>query len=399
MKVLFLMIYYPNVEEASNLYTDLVQEFHDHGHEAYVVAPAKEGVDTALNKEKDINVLRVKTGKLFNVGAIRKGISNVLLPYQFKSAIKKHFHNKQFDLIIVPTPPITFAGVVRHFKKKWGSKVYLILRDIFPQNAKDLGMINNSLIFNYFRSKEKALYAISDEIGCMSDGNINYIKKHDPEVPHSKLHLLPNWQKALPYGELDISVKEKYGFKDKYLVIFGGNIGEPQKIENIISLAQAYKHKNDIVFLVIGKGTRSNALKQIVKEQNLTNLVVMDFIARDDYQELVKNADIGLISLSEKFTIPNIPSKTLSYYNARIPVLAAVDANTDYGQMLEDTNTGLWSVTGDLETYKKNFDTLYNDKELRLKMGQNGYDYMMTHLTSDGAYQTIMNRVATSKNV
>ncbi len=72
MKVLFLMIYYPNIEEASNLYTDLVQEFHDHGHEAYVVAPAKEGVDTGLYREKDINVLRVKTGKLFNVGAIKK---------------------------------------------------------------------------------------------------------------------------------------------------------------------------------------------------------------------------------------------------------------------------------------------------------------------------------------
>ena len=393
------MIYYPNIEEASNLYTDLVQEFHDHGHEAYVVAPAKEGVDTGLYREKDINVLRVKTGKLFNVGAIKKGIANVMLPYQFQAAIKKNFGNKQFDLIIVPTPPITFEGVVKHFKKKWGSSVYLILRDIFPQNARDLGMIKNKLIFNYFRKKEKSLYQVSDEIGCMSPGNINYIKKHDPQVADSKLHFLPNWQKALPYGELDPSIKEKYGFKDKYLVIFGGNIGEPQKIENIISLASAYTHKQDIVFVVIGKGTRSNTLKELVKAKNLKNLVMMDFIARDDYQELVKNADVGLISLSEKFTIPNIPSKTLSYYNAKIPVLAAVDANTDYGQMLEETNTGLWSVTGDLETYKKNFNTLYNDKELRLKMGQNGYDFMMTHLTSDGAFQTIMDRVAKHKNV
>ncbi len=322
-----------------------------------------------------------------------------MLPYQFQAAIKKNFGNKQFDLIIVPTPPITFEGVVKHFKKKWGSSVYLILRDIFPQNARDLGMIKNKLIFNYFRKKEKSLYQVSDEIGCMSPGNINYIKKHDPQVADSKLHFLPNWQKALPYGELDPSIKEKYGFKDKYLVIFGGNIGEPQKIENIISLASAYTHKQDIVFVVIGKGTRSNTLKELVKAKNLKNLVMMDFIARDDYQELVKNADVGLISLSEKFTIPNIPSKTLSYYNAKIPVLAAVDANTDYGQMLEETNTGLWSVTGDLETYKKNFNTLYNDKELRLKMGQNGYDFMMTHLTSDGAFQTIMDRVAKHKNV
>lgn len=176
----------------------------------------------------------------------------------------------------------------------------------------------------------------------------------------------------------------------KYVAIFGGNIGEPQKIENIVNLARAYQYNSQIIFLVIGTGTKKKYLEQMAAHYDLGNLIIKDAVPRQDYQKLVCSADIGLISLSEKFTIPNIPSKTLSYFNAKIPVLAAIDANTDYGALLEKSGAGLWSITGDMERYKQNFDTLYNNYALRKQMGENGYNYLSKYLTVNTAYRTIL---------
>ncbi len=390
MRVLFLLLYHPEPHESSNLYADLVGEFVKNGHEVTVVSAAKEGQPTALQREENVNVLRVKTQKIFNVHPLLKGIATVRMPYQFRKAIKKYLSECIFDLIVTPTPPITFVDIVAWLKRKHTLQSYLILRDIFPQNARDLGMIKNQILFNYFRKKEKKLYRYSDYIGCMSQGNVHYILRHNPELNTGKLLLLPNWQKAAPLSERDESIKKQYGLEGKYVAIFGGNIGEPQKIENIVSLARAYLYNDHIVFLVMGNGTRRKHLEQMAADYALTNLVIKDAVPRQDYQRLVCSADIGLISLSEKFTIPNIPSKTLSYFNARIPVLSAIDTNTYYGALFDKAGAGLWSLTGDMEKYKQNFDTLYNDPALRKKMGENGYNYLLKYLTVDIAYQTII---------
>lgn len=394
MRVLFLLLTYPKPDESPNMYSDLIAEFAMGGHKVTVVSAAKEKEPTTFQREKDIEVLRVKTQKIFNVHPILKGIATVRIPYQFKKAIQKYLSSNIFDLVLTPTPPITFAAIVSWLKKKHPLKSYLILRDIFPQNARDLGMMKNPLLFDYFRKKEKELYHNADIIGCMSQGNIDYVIKHNPEVNQTNLVLLPNWQKEEAVTEKDEYIKKQYGLEGKFIAIFGGNIGEPQKIDNIIDLARTYQHNTQIVFLVIGRGAQKNYLEQMKTQHNLDNLIIKDTIPRSDYQKLVCSADIGLISLSEKFTIPNIPSKTLSYFNAKLPILAAIDANTDYGKLLEESGAGLWSVSGDLDKYTHNFNTLYHDSSLRKQMGENGYQYMLKYLTVNTTYQTIINQVS-----
>ena len=101
-----------------------------------------------------------------------------------------YFADIKFDLILYSTPPITFYKAIEYVKKRDGAKTYLLLKDIFPQNAVDLGMMSKTglkgLIYKYFRKKEKKLYAISDKIGCMSQANVDYVLKHN----HQQLYLL-----------------------------------------------------------------------------------------------------------------------------------------------------------------------------------------------------------------
>lgn len=396
MKVIFLALAFPKMDKSKYLYTKLVSEFHENGHDITVVAPSYNDEITGLQIEEGVKVIRVKTLPLFGVGMIKKGIANVLLPYQYKLALKKHGASLNYDLIMTPTPPISLYGVAAWLKRKSKGKFYLILRDIFPQNAVDLGMLKkNGFIYSYFRRKERKLYTISDAIGCMSQGNIDYVINHNPELKSEKLHLLPNWGDLLPMApDSEIkTLRDKEGLNDKIVVIFGGNIGLPQKLENIVDLAIACQEEKNIFFLIIGSGNERQNLENLINEKDLNNISIRDGVPQKEYMKWVQLADIGLISLSEKFTIPNIPSKALSYYNTKTPILASIDRNTDFGQIVDELQTGVWAEAGQTEELKEKLMQLCNNPDLREKMGNNGYNYMKENLSGKKALLEILEQI------
>ncbi len=393
MNVLFLMIIPPDLKKNPSLYSELMEEFRDNGHQVYVAAidEKKNRRKTRITEDCGIKILHIRTGNLFNVNPIVKGLTTVSLGRLFRKEIGRYYGDIRFDLVLMPTPPITFAPVLSYIKQRDGAKSYLILRDIFPQNARDLNLMRSGFLFNFFRKKEKFMYKVSDIIGCMSPGNIDYVLKHNPEVDTEKLELLPNWCRiGESAGEKAIDYKKKYGLEGKFICVFGGNIGWPQELEFLLELAKEVKDYQDIVFLIIGKGILKPKIEKIIRDENLKNIILKDYLPMEDYDGLVSQCDVGLINLDRRFTIPNIPSKTTGYFKAGLPVLASVDRNTDYGSILDDANAGLWSVTGDLESYKKNLLFFYENPEVTKQMGQNGKQYLADNLIVEKTYSIIM---------
>lgn len=396
MRILFLGLALGNLNDPANLYAELILEFDKNGHDIIAVAPCLEDDPKGLHLEKGIKVIRVPTLNLFDIGKYAKGVANLLLPLQYKSALKKSGLDLHFDLILMPTPPITLIDVVTWLKNKYSSKFYLILRDIFPQNAVDLKMMNKkSFIYSYFRKKEELLYRTSDKIGCMSEGNIAYVKRFNPTVSAKKLHLLPNWRTLDPLSpsESTLRLKKQSGFEDKFIIMFGGNIGKPQKLENIIHLAKECSDIKDIIFYIVGWGSEKEKFEKLVKMEKVDNIIIGETFSRTAFFEFLQIADIGLISLSEDFTIPNIPSKALVYFNAKIPILASIDLQTDFGSILEKTQSGLWAEAGNTKELKEKLMLLYENKALRSQMGSNGYSYLKKHLSPSQAYSTIINNI------
>jgi len=257
----------------------------------------------------------------------------------------------------------------------------------------DLGMLKKSgLIHYYFRRKEKKLYAKADHIGCMSQGNIDFVKKHNPSVSSDKLHMLSNWGDLIPLASQEQinNLRKQEGLENKFVILFGGNIGLPQKMENIVDLAISCENKKDILFLIIGGGNEEGSLKKLIEEKNLQNMQLKNGLPQKEYLNWVQMADVGLISLSEKFTIPNIPSKVLSYYNTKTPILASIDKNTDFGNILDELNVGVWAEAGNTSALKEKLMLLYDNSELRKKMGENGYVYMKDHLSSEIALKIVL---------
>ena len=228
------------------IYTDLLRKFQSEGWNIYVVTPHERSMElpTELKENGGVHFLGVKTLNLQKTNAIEKGVGQVLVESQFTSAIKKYLSDVKFDLVLYSTPPITFPKVIAYLKRQNPQALtYLLLKDIFPQNAVDLGMMSKTgvkgILYRFFRRKEKKLYALSDYIGCMSPANVEYVLRHNPEVSPAKVEVAPNSLEApcLPKGEKSNDeecspsggsgvIREKYGLPtDKPIFIYGGNLG------------------------------------------------------------------------------------------------------------------------------------------------------------------------------
>lgn len=405
MNILFLTIAFPERINERNLYTDLMQEFKSKGHCVYVATSREKKYrkGTNLSIERGINVLRIKTGNLQKVNFIEKGISTLLIEKQFIYAIKKYIKSVKFDLVIYSTPPITFEKVIKYVKGKDNAKTYLLLKDIFPQNAVDIGILRKSgIIYKYFRNKEKHLYKISDYIGCMSQANVEYILKNNDFINLNKVEVCPNSIKPINIlRDYDTrkQIRDKYGIKkDSIVFIYGGNLGKPQGIDFLIKVLESNKNKNDMFFLIVGNGTEYDKIKRSIVEFNANNIKLYSAFPKEEFDDLMQICDVGMIFLDERFTIPNFPSRLLSYMEFSMPVIATTDINTDIGDVIINGNFGMWSKSGDIKAFNNNLNFMCNRKKIE-RMGCNSRKYLLSNYTVSLAYGIIMKHFKEDKNV
>lgn len=376
---------------------DLMRKFKKEGHEVYVVVPRERRyhLPTRLEEQGGVHILGVKMLNIQKTNIIEKGISTLLIERQYISAIKSHLKGITFDLILYTTPPITFTGVVDYLKYRNPKAVsYLLLKDIFPQNAVDIGMFGEKSLFNrYFRRKEIKLYRQSNYIGCMSPANVEFLLAHNDFINKENVEVAPNSielaeQKVLTQEQRD-GIKRKYNLPlDKPVFIYGGNLGKPQGIDFLIQCLDANKKREDCHFLIVGSGTEYPSIKEWYEREQPYSVSVYERLPKSDYDLLVQCCDVGLIFLDHRFTIPNYPSRLLSYLEYKMPVLCATDPNTDIGRIAEDSGYGYWCESDSIEAFTSILDKMiHSDRKL---MGEKGYAFLKDNYLVQNTYNAII---------
>lgn len=395
MKVLFLSLMPISDLSQRGIYTDLLREFVKHGHFVRIVSPTAEQETVDLPRD-GYAILRVKTPQIAGVGLLKKGIGTMVITPNIKRALKRFCADEHYDLVLYPTPPITLAGVVDWVKRRDSARTYLLLKDIFPQNAVDVGILKTSglkgLIYRYFRAKEKQLYAISDRIGCMSRANVDYLLRQDPELDPAKVELCPNSVEPLERtitAERRRELREKYGIpQDKTVFLYGGNLGRPQGVPFIMDCLRACKDRQDCFFFICGSGTEFPKLQAFAETERLPNVKVLPGLPHDDYEDMVPACDVGLLLLDCRFTIPNFPSRLLSYMQARLPVLCCTDPNTDVGDVCRGGGFGWKCLSNDISSFCAAVDSAcVADREA---MGAKSYEYLLANYTAEQGCRIIM---------
>lgn len=383
--------------QSRGIYTDLMRKFRDEGHHVYIIFPRERrlGLPTVERVQDNVHLLGVKTLNVTKTNIIEKGIGQVSIEFLYRRTIKKYLKDINFDLILYSTPPITFPKVIEYAKKtNPAAKTYLLLKDIFPQNAVDMGMLSKTgvkgLLYKFFRHKEKKLYALSDFIGCMSPANVEYVLNHNSEISADRVELAPNSLELVEVeNSLDNTVLAKYNLpSDKPIFIYGGNLGVPQGIPFLIQCLEANADREDCHFVVVGTGTYYHKLYDWYQTINPKSATVMEGLPKEDYDKLVQACHVGLIFLDYRFTIPNFPSRLLSYLEYSMPIISCTDPNCDMGYIAEENGFGFYVPSNDVSAFTQAVDKILAS-DIRA-MGEKGNQFMKENYLVANTYDQIM---------
>jgi glycosyltransferase involved in cell wall biosynthesis len=252
------------------------------------------------------------------------------------------------------------------------------------------------ILYRFFRGKETRMYSLSDYIGCMSPANVKFVVNNNPEIDASKVEVAPNSieLKEVHYADGQEKaewyyIRKKYDLPiDKPIFIYGGNLGKPQGIEYLVKCLEANQNRVDCFFVIVGSGTDYNLISDWYKQNKDKNINLMSFLPKEDYDMLVRYCDVGLIFLDHRFTIPNYPSRLLSYLENRMPVICATDVNTDMGPIAEQNGYGYWCESVKTENF-----TALVDKMLKSDiagMGDKGYQFLCENYLVEHTYNAIV---------
>ncbi len=399
MNLIFLTLVKIYSLEERGIYHDLLRKFRDEGHNVYVVTPTerRDGKNTKLIALDGIKILTVKTLNIQKTNIIEKGVGTLAIEYQYLKAIKKYFKDIKFDLVLYSTPPITLAKVILYLKKRDSALTYLLLKDIFPQNAVDMKMMKKGgFLYKAFVKKEKKLYRTSDYIGCMSPANKEFLLKNNPEIDSSIVEVNPNTIKPIESESTEDErkyIRNKYKLPlDKKIFVYGGNLGKSQGVEFLLQTINCASEMN-AYFLIVGSGTMYSFIEKWFALNNPKNATLLSGLPKSDYDKLLKVCDVGMIFLHKDFTIPNFPSRFLSYLEMKMPVLAATDVNTDIGKIIVENNCGFWVESGEIELIKEKISTLISDDILFHKMKYNSFELLKKEYKVDVSYELINSKL------
>lgn len=383
--------YPPEIRSAAQLMKDLAVGLKNRGHNVWVATsyPRYNLIDSEtsvwpkITDENGVKVLRIKTLPHHKVNFIIRGIAQLLLPHIFFQEIKKNIKDK-IDITIVHSPPLPLSITAYKVKKFYKAKYILNLHDIFPQNAIDLGVLKNKLIIKFFERMERNAYQNSDLIVVPSSSHKQFLEEKR-NVPIQKTHVIHHWIDIDPFLKLQKTGKFRklYNLEDKFVFLFGGVIGPSQGLDLLIKIADRIRENENIVFLLVGDGSAKKDLIKMTKELNLKNVVFKPFISLEEYPELVKDCDVGIVCLTDKNTTPAVPAKILSYLTAAIPVIAFLHKESDGLKIIQEAKCGYVLQGKDLEKSVSIIEKIDIEKNKLEEMGDNGFKYALNNFAID----------------
>lgn len=397
MRILIVGVYYlPSSEASAKLIYDLGQELQRQNHEVTILAPSESiAQDLEVKQEAGLQVVRVKAGQIKGASRALRAWREIRLSATLWRKGKSFFKQQPHDLIIYYSPTIFFGPLVRQLKALWRCPSYLILRDIFPQWAVDLGVLKKGLIWSYFRFRELQQYAAADVIGVQSPANLNYFTEQLPDKNYN-LEVLYNWTPAKLEIPQPSAVRQTLGLENKVVFFYGGNIGVAQDIDNVIRLAERLRNEPQIYFLLVGAGTEVERLQGVIAAKHLPNISIRPAVEQEEYLSLLSAVDVGLISLDQRLKTQNYPGKILGYMAASLPILGSINPGNDLSDMLEEHQAGLCSVNGEDERLAAHALALAHDAVYRQRVGANARRLMEQYFSVAVCATQILSRFQTT---
>lgn len=344
MNILIVTDAYPPMRTSGAVHIyDLAQAFIQSGSKVTILIPdSTQSEKVVSHLDQGVQVIRIKAFQTKDVAYWKRLLAELINPYVMWHRLqgRPELLKEQINGVVWYSPTIFWGPLIKRLKKRFHAKSYLILRDIFPDWALDLGVIKKGPIYAFLKAIEFFQYQQASCIGVQSPNNQAYFLAKYPQFKN-KVEVLWNWAKLHSQNQqcaLDIS---KTVLAGKFICVYAGNMGVAQGIEALFDIPCALQDRENIGFVFVGRGSELPKLKERAIKEGVTNVLFFDEIPPEQIPELYKQCHMGLLALDIRHKTHNIPGKFLSYLQSQLPVLAIVNPGNDLINLIQDNQIGL----------------------------------------------------------
>lgn len=347
MQVLFwLSIGLDRRTPSEHLLTDMVEALYQQGHTVHVLQKNTNGPKEALPQrmlELGVETTRIDCTPPQKDNLAARFLADVKYVLQCVKWLKAH---RNFDRIFMQSSNV--AGIqtriLRHIQK--GIPVIFNVQDIFPENAVYSGKMKaDGFVYKCFAVMQRHAYRYASKIITISEDMKDQLVEIGADA--DKVEVVYNWSyRDTMYSpeEIDYSCLEGIIDRNKFNVIYAGNIGLMQNVEIVIRAAAQMKDEKDICFHVIGDGMYRKKLEQLASDLQAGNVFFHDMMGSECAPAIYSAADVNIIPLAENIYRTALPSKTATCLACGKPIIFAIGKESKFAQSVK--SNGKYYVLG-----------------------------------------------------
>ena len=390
MKVIFpFSYYYP--EQCAGIFVvdDLMHRLAAEGDESVIYVPTptrnvREGVEW---KRKEVHCDDKMVVKRFRMYGEGKNPLLRALRYCFCELVYlHHLLCDKYDVAFIDsTPPIQGLKlpIVRLFRK---CPVVYNAQDLFPDTLSGTGLAKKGgLLWKIGSWVARVTFNNTDKIIAISE-DIKRTLVEEKGIPADKVVVVYNWvdsDAVVPIKKEENPLFEEFGLsRDKFHVVYAGNLGNAQNINIVVDAATRLRDNEDVEFVVFGSGGLENDIRARIEAEGLKNLRLLPLQPVERVKYVYSLGDVCLVSCKEGLGGSAMPSKTWSILSCGRPVLANFDEG-ELQMILTKNQLGVFTKAGDLEGFVEAISQLAAEPEKCEKMGARGRQFILDNLTKD----------------
>ncbi len=380
MNLLILTPYYaPDLGPSAPLYTMLAERLVKRGHEVRVVTtvphypsgtvkPAFQGHWIQRSVENGVHVIRVG---LPSVKRSSYGLRLLQYACYQLGAVQAEF-NQKYDAVIAANPalwtwlPFTYYAVIRQ------RPAVFSIHDVYPDVGVTLGIFRHKAVIAAVARLERYCLDHAHVVRILSESFRPGIRRLG--TPDSKIVLIYDWVDTdliKPMSTANDFAREN-GLGDRFTVLYAGNLGLSQGLENVLSAAGLLADQPDIQFVFVGDGPAREGLVTEAHSKQLTNVKFLPFQPRERLPQVLASADVSVVMLRKGIGTASLPSKTLSALASGRPIIASLDAHSETWDLIEKAGAGICIEPENPQELANAIMELKNAPALRERLGRNG---------------------------
>jgi putative colanic acid biosynthesis glycosyltransferase WcaI len=398
MRILLITQHFPPERGAVRRLYEFAKYFTNGGHEVTVltampnypdgVVPEKyRGKFLVKEKLNDLNIYRSYVMPASNAEPKKRMIG--FITFLFSSLINSFRIKGKFDLILASSPPVTSPLIGYILSRLRRTKLVLEIRDLQPESGEQFGNLNKSFFTESIRKIMRFLYLRADHIVCVTEGIAEWMKAYG--IPESRLTTIKSGVGYDFINSHSNGIRKKYGWEDKFLILFSGTLGWVRPLETIVESARLLADDRQYHFVFVGDGQKRDSLEALAKQYNLKNVSFVGLQPLEEIPYYLKTGDV-LIECLKEVPVAKValPTKIFEYMAAGRPIIfGSTDGETS--RLLERAGGALTYSSGHPEQLAEIVRSLYHKKIDGDELGKRYHKYVSNHHTREKWAQRYLN--------